>query len=48
MVDVEVGGVVFVDVDLEVADIVLGFGGEEEVVGRENLEFFALFLVVLL
>lgn len=48
MVDVEVGGVVFVDVDFEVADVVLGFGGEEEVVGGEDLELFALFIVVLL
>lgn len=48
MVDVEVGGVVFVDVNLEMAHVVLGFGGEEEVVGGEDLELFAVFLVVLL
>lgn len=42
VVDVEVVRVVFVDVDFEVTDVVFGFGGDEEVVGGEDLELFAL------
>lgn len=45
VVNIEVVGAVFVDVDLEVADVVFGFGGDEKVVGGEDLELFALFVI---
>lgn len=48
VVDVEVVGGVFVDVDFEVADVVFGFGGDKEVIGGEDLELGALFVGVLL
>lgn len=45
VVNVEVIGAIFIDVDLEVADVIFRFGGDEEVVCGKDLELFALFVV---
>lgn len=44
MVDVEVFLVFVVDVDFELRDLVFGFGGDDQVVGGEDLELLTLVL----
>ena len=44
MVDVEIFFVLVIDVDFELGDLVLGFGGDKKVVAGEDFKFGALVL----
>jgi hypothetical protein len=48
VVDVKVLLVLVVNVNLELRDVVLGLGGDDEIVGREDLELLTLELGLVL